>query len=69
MPTLTLTVTTDQRDEIIAALAFHQGRDVGDVTAADARQFLIRQLRAMVHKYRESQRNAANPVDTSEVAT
>ncbi len=66
MPTISFTVSSANAALLRDALAHHQGKDAADVTDADVREFAGRQLRAIVQKYRQAQRDAANPVITSD---
>lgn len=66
MPTISFTVSTANATLLREALAHHEGKDLADVTNSDVREYAGRQLRAMVRKYREAQRDAANPVDVSD---
>ena len=66
MPTISFTVSSANATLLREALASHQGRDVADVTNADVKEYAGRHLRGMVRKYREAQRDAANPLDTSD---
>ena len=69
MPTISFTVSTANATLLREALAHHQGIDVVDVTTADVKEFAGRHLRAMVRKYREAQRDTANPVDEGDPLT
>ena len=69
MPTVTFNVTAANLTLLKEALAFHQGKDVADVTTADVKEWGKSSYQELVRKYRESQRDAANPLDTSEVLT
>lgn len=62
MPTISFTASTANIALLRAALAYHQGRDAADVTNSDVKEYAGRQLRAIVQKYREAQRDAATPV-------
>ena len=66
MPTISFAVSTANAKLLREALAYHQGKDVADVTNADVKEYAGRQLRAIARKYREAQRDAANPVDASD---
>lgn len=66
MPTISFTVSTANATLLRQALAFHQGKNADDVTNADVKAYAGRHLRSIVQKYREAQRDAANPVDASD---
>ena len=66
MPTISFTVSTANATLLREALAYHQGKDVADMTNADVKAYAGRHLRAVVQAYREAQRDAANPVDASD---
>ena len=68
MATITYTVTTEQMNEIKAALQFHQS---GDSTPTDdeVKAWGLRQFQALVQKHRQSVINAANPVPTTAIAS
>lgn len=66
MTTISFTVSTANAALLREALAHHQGRSVSEVTNADVKEFAARHLRALVQKYRQAQRDTANPVKTSD---
>jgi len=68
MAEITYTVTTEQMNEIKAALAFHQGSD-STPTDAEVKAWGLRHFQGLVQKYREHVINAANPVGTSAIAS
>ena len=69
MPSVTYTVSASQLAELLLALDHHRGLDAGTSTGADLKAWGKGHFQSLVQKYRESQRNIANPVDTSEVAS
>ena len=68
MATITYTVTTEQMDEIKAALQFHQGAE-DTPTDAEVKAWGLRHFQTLVQKHRESIINAANPVGTTAIAS
>ena len=69
MPSVTYTVTTAQLAELKAALAHHQGVEVGEITNADLKRWGLRQFQGLVRNYRQSLINTANPVSDDPVAS
>ena len=69
MPSVTYTVSASQLAELLLALDHHRGLDAGTSTGADLKAWGKGHFQSLVQKYREAQRNATNPVDTSEVAS
>ena len=68
MATITYTVTTEQMNEIKAALQFHQGAE-DTPTDDEVKAWGLRHFQGLVQKHRESIINAANPVGTTAIAT
>lgn len=69
MPTVTFNVTAANLTLLKEALAFHQGVPVKDISNADLQTWGSRQYQALAQKYRESQRDATNPVDATPVVS
>jgi hypothetical protein len=68
MAEITYTVTTEQMNEIKAALQFHQGLDSAP-SDADVKAWGLRHFQGLVQKHRQSVIDAANPVGTTAIAT
>ena len=68
MPEITYTVTTEQMNEIKAALQFHQGSDETP-TDDDVKAWGLRHFQGLVQKHREHVINTANPVPTTSIAS
>jgi len=68
MATITYTVTTEQMNEIKAALQFHQGSEETP-TDDDVKAWGLRHFQGLVQKYREHVINTANPVATTPIAS
>jgi hypothetical protein len=60
---------TAQLNELKAALAYHQGGDVADITNDDVKQWGLRQFQAIVQKHRKSIIDTANPVSSDPIAS
>ena len=69
MATITYDLTDAQLAELLLALDHHRGQEAGTATAADLKAWGLGHFQAMVGKYRESVHNAANPVDSTAVAS
>ena len=71
MGTITYTVTDDQLAEMLLALDHHRGTapDGEPATIADVKAWGLGHFQGMVQNYRESVINAANPVDSTAVAS
>jgi hypothetical protein len=68
MAEITYTVTTEQMNEIKAALQFHRGGD-STPTDAEVKAWGLAHFQGLVQKYRKHVINAANPVGTSAIAS
>ena len=68
MAEITYTVTTEQMNEIKAALQFHQGLD-STPSDADVKAWGLRHFQGLVQKHRQSVIDTANPVGTTAIAT
>ena len=68
-PSVTYSVTASQLAELLLALDHHRGLDAGTSTGADLKQWGARHFKGLAMKYRESQSDTANPLDTSEVTS
>tara|TARA_R110002033_G_scaffold121355_1_gene164297 strand:- start:636 stop:842 length:207 start_codon:yes stop_codon:yes gene_type:complete len=68
MAEITYTVTTEQMNEIKAALQFHQGLD-STPSDADVKAWGLRHFQGLVQKHRQSVIDAANPPGTTAIAT
>ncbi len=68
MATITYTVTTEQMNEIKAALQFHQGSEETP-TDDDVKAWGLRHFQGLVQKHREHVINTANPVATTAIAS
>jgi len=66
MPTISFTVSAGNATLIREALAHHNGEDVADITVDDVKAYAGSHIRHLVQQYRKAQRNAANPVDTTD---
>ncbi|MBT3942224.1 MAG: hypothetical protein HOC77_06010 [Chloroflexi bacterium] len=66
MPTIGFTFSTTNAALLREALAHHQGVDVGGISDTDVKEFAGRHLRGLVQRYRASQRDSENPLDTSD---
>ena len=69
MATITYTVTDAQLAEMLLALDHHQGNEAGTADAAAVKAWGMGHFQGMVGKYRASVINAANPVDSTAVAS
>ena len=69
MATITYTLTDEQLAEMLLALDHHRGTDAEPATEADLKAWGLGHFQGMVGKYRESVINAANPVDSTAVAS
>ena len=69
MPTFSFDVSTANVLLLRKALAHHQGKLVEDVKAGDVQEYARRQLRALVQKYREMERDINNPISTDDPVT
>ena len=69
MAKITYNVTADQLAEMLLALDHHQGNEAGTADAADVKAWGLGHFQGMVQNYRESVINAANPVDSTAVAS
>ena len=69
MPSVTYTVSTSQLSELKLALDHHKGLDAGTSTNEDLKAWGKGHFQGLVQKYRESERNAANPLDTIDVTS
>ena len=68
MPTITYTVTTDQMDEIKAAMQHARGWQ-GDITDEEVKAWGLGHFQQIVQQYRQSLINASNPVPTTPIAS
>ena len=68
MATITYTVTAAQLAEMLLALDHHRGGEE-PATTADLKAWGLKHFQAMVQNYRASVINAANPVDSTAVAS
>ena len=62
-------LTDAQLAEMLLALDHHRGADAAPATTADLKAWGMGHFQGMVGKYRESVINAANPVDSTAVAS
>ena len=62
MPTIGFTFSTTNAALLREALAHHQG----GISDTDVKEFAGRHLRGLVQRYRASQRDSENPLDTSD---
>ena len=62
-------LTDAQLAEMLLALDHHQGNPAGTADAADVKAWGLGHFQGMVQNYRESVINAANPVDSTAVAS
>ena len=69
MPSVTYSVDASQLAELKLALDHHRGLDAGTSDGDDLKAWGARHFKGLVMKYRESQRDTANPLDTSEVTS
>ena len=69
MATITYDLTDAQLAELLLALDHHRGQEAGTATAADLKAWGLGHFQGMVGKYRASVINAANPVDSTAVAS
>ena len=69
MAKITYTVTADQLAEMLLALDHHQGNEAGTADTADVKAWGLGHFQGMVQNYRASVINAANPVDSTAVAS
>ena len=69
MATITYDLTDAQLAELLLALDHHRGQEAGTATGADLKAWGLGHFQGMVGKYRESVINAANPVDSTAVAS
>ena len=69
MAKITYDLTADQLAEMLLALDHHQGNEAGTADAADVKAWGLKHFQGMVQNYRESVINAANPVDSTAVAS
>ena len=68
MAEITYTVTTEQMNEIKAALQFHQGSD-STPTDAEVKAWGLAHFQGLVQKYRKHVINTANPAATTPIAS
>ena len=66
---ITYDLTDAQLAEMLLALDHHRGGDAEPATTADLKAWGLGHFQGMVGKYRESVINAANPVDSTAVAS
>ena len=71
MAKITYNLTADQLAEMLLALDHHRGTppDAAQATEADLKAWGLKHFQAMVQNYRASVINAANPVDSTAVAS
>ena len=71
MPTITYTITTDQMDEIKAAIQHARGpvESQYDITDEEVKAWGLGHFQQIVQQYRQSLINANNPVSTAPVAS
>ena len=67
MPEIKFTISTANAAIIRKALAHHQSVELSEITIIDFKDWLKGHVRVLVRNYRESQRDANNPVDESDV--
>ena len=68
MAEITYTVTTEQMNEIKAALQFHRGGD-STPTDDDVKAWGLGHFQGLVQKYRKHVINTANPAATTPIAS
>lgn len=59
MAQLTITIPDEQVDRVLAAFAERAGKDVGDMTAADARGVLVTLIKKIVRSYERQEAEKA----------
>ena len=69
MAKITYNLTADQLAEMLLALDHHRGTDAEPATEADLKAWGLKHFQGMVQNYRASVINAANPVDSTAVAS
>ena len=71
MPTITYTITTDQMDEIKAAIQHARVpvESQDDITDEEVKAWGLGHFQQIVQRYRQSLINANNPVSTAPVAS
>ena len=69
MAKITYTVTSGQLAEMLLALDHHRGDPAGTADADDVKAWGLGHFQGMVQNYRASVINAANPVDSTAVAS
>ena len=62
-------LTDAQLAEMLLALDHHQGNEAGTADVAAVKAWGLKHFQGMVGNYRASVINAANPVDSTEVAS
>ena len=67
MADITFTFTTDNLDEVKAALLYHKGSEVGSQSTADVKAWMSGHVNGLVSKYREKLRDDANAINTTSV--
>jgi len=69
MGTITYNVTDAQLAEMLLALDHHKTNPAGTADVADVKAFGLQHFQRIVQDYRESVIAAANPVDSTAVAS
>ena len=71
MPTITYTITTDQMDEIKAAIQHARGpvESQDDITDEEVKAWGLGHFQQIVQRYRQSLITANNPVSTTPIAS
>ena len=69
MAKITYNLTADQLAEMLLALDHHRGDSAGTADADAVKAWGLKHFQGMVQNYRASVINAANPVDSTAVAS